>query len=116
MQQQVVYLVSSVERVVELGLPFAFTDGHAEMRVDIRYFDDPADLGQLDWRVLHASGWRNDEERRKRQSEFLVQGFLPLSGLLGFATRTSDVKQRVDRLFRDRQVSLRGRVRPDWYY
>lgn len=112
----IVYLVSSVERVCELSLPFAFTDGHAEMRLDVHYYDAPADLRRLDWPVLQASGWNGDEERRKRQSEFLIHGFAPLAVMVGFATKTPAARARVQTILAAHGSGLRGRVRPDWYY
>ncbi len=111
-----IYLVSSVERVQELGLPFAFTDGHAEMRLDVHYYDDSKDLDRLDWQVLRAAGWNGDEERRKRQSEFLVHQFLPLEAFIGFAAQGKAAHAQVNALFTAGGHPLRGRLRPDWYY
>ncbi|CAM3711875.1 DUF4433 domain-containing protein [Deinococcus frigens] len=115
-QKRLVYLVSSVENVAALSLPFAFTDGHAEMRVDVRYFDNKADLVHLDWRVIRAAGWNGDEQRRKRQSEFLIHGAAPLSVLLGFATQSEAAQNEVEQLLEQYGVTLWGGVRPGWYY
>lgn len=115
-QKDLVYLVGSVERVLDLGLPYVFTDGHAEMRVDVHHFDDPAALARLDWPVIRAQGWNSDEERRKRQAEFLVHRFAPLSMILGYATQNGAAKRQVQAALTAAGVSLGGKVRPDWYY
>lgn len=43
-----IYLVSSVERVQEARLDFAFTDGHPIMALS-RFYNDPVDLSKVDW-------------------------------------------------------------------
>src|SRR6266496_4939159 len=49
---ELVYLVSSVERLVELGLPTLFTDRNAALEF-ATYAADPAELNSLvDWRLM----------------------------------------------------------------
>ncbi len=56
-----IYLVSSIERVQELGMRFAFSDGHPIMRLT-RFYNDIADLNKVDWEAMRARMWRETEE------------------------------------------------------
>src|SRR4030095_8092029 len=69
-QEAIIYLISSVERVIETAQPWCFTDGHAVETVS-RYYERLEDLEQLDWEVIHNWSWRNiqsdlDRKRRKQ--------------------------------------------------
>lgn len=81
-QREIIYLVSSLNRLQELGKPFVFTDGHARHQLT-RFFNDPKNLDQLDWPVIGANYWANDENdpdrKRKKQAECLVWGDLSVS-------------------------------------
>lgn len=77
-QDPLVYLVSTVERVGQAGLDFAFSDGHPIMRLS-EFYNDQSDLARLDWEVMRSIYWFDNEEhpdrKRRRQAEFLVHEF-----------------------------------------
>ncbi len=79
-QAPVIYLGSKVEAVIAAGLPFVFTDGHAAMDLT-DFYDDLANLGQIDWPLMSATYWLDNEEypdrKRRRQAEFLIHQFAP---------------------------------------
>ena len=55
-QEPLVYLVSTAQAVEEAGLSFAFTDGHAIMRLSEQYFD-LSNLDKLSWGVINGTYW-----------------------------------------------------------
>jgi len=78
-QKEIVYLKSTAEAVSTAGLPFVFTDGHAIIGYT-RQFSNLTDLDKVPWDVIRAQYWNNFPDGRcKRQSEFLVHNFFPLS-------------------------------------
>ena len=73
--KRLVYLVSDLRRVREMGLRCVFTDGHAT-KAFTTFYEDDADLDKVDWRVMRLRQWTDspgDPDRsRRRQAEFLV--------------------------------------------
>lgn len=101
-QREIVYLVSSLNRLQEIGKPFAFTDGHARHQLT-RFFNDIKDLDQLDWSVINSNYWANDENdadrKRKKQAECLVYGDLPLSCIQYILVYDEAMKAYIQHLF-----------------
>lgn len=119
-QRPIVYLVSSVERLQELGLRFIFSDGHSLSAIS-RWYDDPADLSHLDWETVQASFWfdtEDDPDRcRRKQAELLVYEFVPWEALLGIAVLDEEMRKVVEALLREELGTLPYiNVREDWYY
>jgi hypothetical protein len=81
-QAPVLHLVSSAEAVERAGLPFTYTEGHAEIAFS-EFYEGLADLpGRIDWNVMRSKYWNDDpprivDRKRKRQAEFLVHRFFP---------------------------------------
>jgi ssDNA thymidine ADP-ribosyltransferase, DarT len=118
-QRPVVYLVSSVERLEDLGLRYVFSDGHGLMRLTT-WSDDPGLLDQLDWQAIYAQQWQLPEDpdlSRRKQAELLVHGFLPWNALLGIAVVEPAVGREVKERLNEVGVDIFAlKTRPDWYY
>jgi ssDNA thymidine ADP-ribosyltransferase DarT-like protein len=119
-QGSIVYLVSSVERLQELKLRFVFSDGHGLSAIT-RWYDDPANLSQLDWEAILSHYWFDTEEDpdrgRRKQAELLVHRSLPWEALLGVAVIDEGVRVDVAaRLQSFLETTPYVRVRRDWYY
>lgn len=119
-QRSVIYLVSSVEKLRELGLRFVFSDGHGLSAIT-RWSDDPEDLDRLDWEQILSRFWFDTEEDpdrcRRKQAELLVYGAVPWEALLGIAVLDEEMKAEVEaRLRGEMAVMPYVRVRRDWYY
>lgn len=80
-QDEIVYVVSSVNTIVNCGLPFFFTDQHAKAALANGY-NNLANLSAIDWNVVLSRIWFNtitDWNRRDRkQAEFLVLNHVPV--------------------------------------
>ena len=120
-QGQLVYLVSSVQRVTEAELDFVFTDRHGIRRY-AQFFTETHDLRKIDWRLMRATWWDAIPEYRDRkerkQAEFLVHKAIPWD-LIGFiAVMTPSMQRRVETLLEEYPPPIRKpvRVERDWYY
>lgn len=79
----IVYCVSTVQRILDTDLPFIFTDGHAIDSLssqydhhDIQYIDQ-----LIDKKAIEAKYWKDDNDldlKRRKEAEFLVLGDIPL--------------------------------------
>lgn len=119
-QRPIVYLVSSVERLQELGLQFVFSDGHGLAEIT-RWYDEPDQLDHLDWTAIQARFWLDTEEDpdrcRRKQAELLIHRFVPWEALVGIAV----LDQEMARELETRLESVVAEIpylnaRPDWYY
>lgn len=115
-QTPVVHLVATVEKVVDSGLGFVFTDGHAEIDIS-RQFDDLADLHRIDWKIMGERYWHDtpeDNDRlRRRQAEFLVHRALPWHLVDRVGVISDEIAAAVRTVVGPTPPVI---VRPDWYY
>lgn len=119
-QEPLVYLVSTVEAVVDAGLPFVFTDRHS-LATYAKWSDREVDLDALDWVTIYADYWANtaeDRERKNRkQAECLVHGSMPVPLCHEVAVVSPAAKARVEALPRRAGSHIPPVVvRPRWYY
>jgi hypothetical protein len=117
-QEEVLHLATSTDRITEERLPFAFTDGHAVVTLS-EFYDDLKELGRIDWPLMRSRYWFDTDEdpdrKRRRQAEFLVHGFVPLSCLLEIGVMTDAIIRMVAETL-GQDSALKVRVRPSWYY
>lgn len=77
--QDIVMLVSSIQRLRELELAFIYTDQHA-YAVATEFYDRSDDLGQIDWPLLQRRDFKTDDtdpgKQLRYQAEALVYQFL----------------------------------------
>jgi hypothetical protein len=114
-----VYIVSSVEKMNELGYLFAFTDGHALMKLS-SFYNDLAHISTLDWSVLGAAVWKNtdtDNDRsRRRQAEFLVKSQVGVEAFKEVAVYSAEMAKRTTELTQKHQLQIAVSVKKSWYY
>lgn len=117
-QDEIVYLVTSTDKIQQSGLSYVYTDGHALMGFT-EFYHRLEDLYHVDWNVMSSKYWFDTEEdpdrKRRRQAEFLVYKGLPIDLLLGFAVKSEKIKQRLEKLLELYQLSIGVGIR-DWYY
>lgn len=103
-QEEIVYLVAPFERIKAHCAEWCFTDGNAR-DFSSRYFNQEAELDQVDWEMVQEQNWRNTEEdmdrKRRKQAEFLVKTHVPaacFSHIIAYeAEKVKFVQQEVDR-------------------
>lgn len=118
-QRPIVHLVSSAEVVQSAGQPFAFTDGHADMDIS-RFFANLDDLNRIDWEIMQSKYWRDTNEdgdrKRRRQAEFLVHQFFPLTLVDKIGTYNMSIAHQVQALFASSPHQPTVESEPLWYY
>ena len=98
--QDIVYCISSVAKIIESGLDFLFTDGHAVASLSSIY--DPGqinDIDQLvDFNAVHVKYWRTDNDldlKRRKEAEFLVGNDIPVQAIVGYVVFNEAAKQQL---------------------
>lgn len=119
--KSLIYLVSSVQRVQEMGLKFAFSDGHPT-KAFTRFYNDVAYMDRVDWKVMKMRRWNDTDEdpdrSRRRQAEFLVHETFPWEAVEFLAVKNAEMKRRLD-AFLSENWSDRVKyveVHADWYF
>ena len=118
-EEPLVFMATTMGTVMDLGLPFVFTDGHP-IAAFTDYFDDPAQVSEIDWALMLQRDWNNTNEdpdrQRRRQAEFMVYKSLPLSAIVAMAARSDRIAARATEIVTTLGYTLTVAVRPDWYY
>lgn len=116
-----VYLVSSVQKIHEAGLGFAFTEGHP-IKAFTRFFDDVNELGEVHWDVMRSKLWYDDDEHpdrsRRRMAEFLVHREFPWSEVEFLVVKSRYMEGHVKDLIEASppDMSRPVKVAPNWYF
>ena len=120
-QEPIVYLVSSVQKIKELGIPFIFSDGHGLAAIT-DWYDDLGELVNVDWGMVYQHYWAdipedNDRQRRK-QAEFLVYRFCPWSAIERVVAVNQKVNSQVVDIISKHPDEMQREVltKPSWYY
>lgn len=119
-EDPILHLVTTAEAVAAAGLPFTFTDGHAELAVS-DFFENLAELAtKVDWPVMRLTYWNDTPEqpdrKRKRQAEFLVHHFAPWTLLQGIGVKTPAMKMHIEEMLGASTHRPTVSVKRNWYY
>ena len=118
-QEEVIYLVSKLQKVLEAELSFFFTDGHALMQFT-QVYQDPKDLDKIDWEVMRAVYWNDTTEdsdrKRRRMAEFLVHEHFPVECIGLIAVKNQKKKKQVEQLLYQSNRQIPVKVYENWYY
>lgn len=116
-----IYVVSSVQRVQEMGLKFVFSDGHPTKAFS-EIYNDPIRLDKVDWNIMEARYWsdtgEDPDKSRRRQAEFLVHGAFPWEAVESLAVKNAEVKRRLDKFLVEKWPNCVKpvRVASGWYF
>lgn len=120
---KLVYLLSSLERLHDLGYSPILTDRNAALAyAEYREFDpeDPIDDDFIDWPLMGETYWNNTLEnpqrRERRMAEALVPERIAWDAITGIATKSDLVADEVRGLLAASQSSVAVSVRPHWYF
>lgn len=98
--ENIVYCVTSVQKIIDQRLSFVFTDGHAVDGFTSQY--DEARIHDLDslidWKAVHAKYWKDETDldlKRRKEAEFLVLGDIDADAVLGFVVFSESAKNRL---------------------
>lgn len=118
-QQSIVYLVSSIGKVLDQNYPFVFTDGNATSR-NTNFYSDFKDLDKIDWSLIFSSNWYNTPEdpdrKHRRQAEFLVHNFFSWRQVEWLVVIDEEMADKVNTLVENLSYRPQVFVEPEWYY
>lgn len=117
--RDIVFLVSSVHRLRELGLPFIYTNQHA-YPVDTDFYDGSDDLRQIDWELLRRRDFKTDDsdpgKQLRYQAEVLIHRHVPLEAVLGIGCHNEAVRHSIESMAAERGLGLAIRTTPSLYF
>ncbi|MCG9881280.1 MAG: DUF4433 domain-containing protein [Bacteroidia bacterium] len=98
--ENIVYCVTSVQKIIDFELDFVFTNGHAVDRFPFQF--SRLDINNLDtildWNAINARYWRDDNDldmKRRKEAEFLVSGDIPINAILGYVVYNENSKVKI---------------------
>ncbi len=116
--ENIVYCVSSVQRIIDENLTFFFSDGHATNGLSKFYskakVSEIKDL--IDFEAANAKYWKDENDldlKRRKEAEFLVKEDIPAACILGFACYNDEAK---DKLLAMGISEKRIIVKPNFYF
>jgi len=100
-QDDIIYLVTTLERIEELELACVYTDGHARARI-INFYNSREDLDKLDWETIQATNWKNTPEdpdkMNRKQSECMIKDHVPVECLERILVYSEIAEEKVKNL------------------
>lgn len=118
-QNEIVYLVSTVEAITASGLQWCFTDGHAVEAITC-FYEHSDDLRHVDWKMVDAEFWANSTEdpdrKRRKQSEFLVYEKFPISLVTEIGVYDTIAQENVYNTCSTAALNIPVNIQTSWYY
>lgn len=115
---EIIYLVTNTEKLVQMGKYYFYTDGHLNS-VYTQIFDDN-NFSKVDLNACKAKYWTNTEKdpdlKRRKQAEFNIHGDLPVNILDGILVYSEKIKRQVLKLLQTYNLELKVNVKPSYYY
>ncbi len=118
-QEDIVYLISSFDKVKLHNLVYFFTDGNARSETTTAYVSE-ADFTMLDWETIYGTYWKSDEtdllRKQKKQAELLIKHHLPVSCIDYIGVFNNTAKQNVLNLLKESNLNIPIKVSPTKLY
>lgn len=107
--ENIVYCVSSIQKIIDLNLDFVFTDGHAVDGFSTQYSSkDVKNIDAiLDKGAINAKYWRDENDldmKRRKEAEFLVLGDIALNAILGYLVYNENARNSLIKLGIDETI------------
>jgi len=115
---EIVIFVSSLPKLRAEGVPFLFTDRHANLAT-AQFSDDLAMLNWIDWERLRRRDFRRDAEDpakvERYQAEALIHQHVPTNAMLGVVCYNSSISGWVEGVAKAQRCALRVIAKSGWY-
>lgn len=124
-QFEILYFEFPIDLVERVGA--VFTDSSANRDFPPAFFDDAADLGELDWEAIDSKKWSARDEwgnvdeafKQRRMAELLIHDRLSVTEASRCVVWNNDVKKRVEDIVGDRpfpSIEFQDKWnRPHWF-
>jgi len=119
-QSEIIYLISSIEKINELNKKFVFTDGHAYASFT-QFYNEESKLDNIDWKAVKLIRWNNTNDdpdrKRRKQAECFIHKFIEVKGLLGVAVYNKECYNYIQQTLKDTSSSnIKLIIKSNWYY
>ena len=96
----IIYCVSSVQKILDNNLNFFFTDGHATDNFSSFYSRTEIDnIEQLvDFEATNAKFWKKQDDldfKRRKEADFLIKEDLPSNLIIGYIVNIEESKNKL---------------------
>ena len=114
----IVYCVTSIEKIIESKNDYLFTDGHPLNRLTtIHTKDEIEDLYEIiDKKAIKSIQWSDENDldlKRRKEAEFLLLGDLGIDSVVGFVVYDEKAKNKmIDFGVQESKIA----IRKDYYY
>ena len=109
-QNEIVFIVCNLEKIVDTCQKWCYTDGHAKNALS-NFYDDLKYLDKLDWELINSRYWNNtqkDNDRmRRKQAEFLVYEKVELNCIQGLIVKNEERKLEMEKIILNLDLSLK---------
>ena len=114
---EVVYLVSSVPKIIALGWDWIASDRNAALHL-AEFVDDERSLADhISWNVIRARYWTDHPDGADlRAAEFLVHESVPWQAIEAIVTKTEQARSKVEALVAGSVHVPAISVRAQWYF
>lgn len=109
-QHKIVYIVCRVAAVIQNCFEWVFTDGHAKDKITT-FYNNIAELEEvIDWNMVFEQYWANTEEdfdrRRRKQAEFLIKSYVPVSCIHNIIVRNDTRKAEIEAMLKKYKLTI----------
>lgn len=118
-QEDIIYLISTTEKLQELKTSFIFTDGHS-FAAYTQFFNNTKYLSQVDWKTVNLIRWNNtpddSDRKRRKEAECLVHKEVPFESIIGIVVYNQKVYDYISSVLKKNKINLPINTEPGWYY
>ena len=120
MQDDLLYLVSSTQRLDEQALDFVVFDRNATLTTAQSYSKDQPWAHALDWEAIKSKNFQHDparpDRKNKQQAECLIYNSASINSLLGIVAMNEKVNEELKSKIARAGVKLSSGVWRDCYF
>lgn len=117
-QEDIIYLVTSFEKLNALGCQLVFTDRHAKLDYT-KFYQHVEDLVNLNWELIKTEQWGRQygaERKEMKQAECLVHEFVPIEAILGIAVLNEKAQKQVYQYLSESGLDIPVKIKPNFYF
>ncbi len=118
-QDDIIYLITTFEKVKEFELPYVYFDGHGYHNFSQIYNSEDG-LNDLDWNTINTRRWFDTEDdpdrKRRKQAEFLIHQEMPIEAIHVIGVNNLETKERVEGIRSKHESKLEVIVFKNGYY
>lgn len=117
---EIVFVVSSVQAMRKARVAMLFTDRHAYVATAC-WSGDAAKLAtMIDWDILRRHDFARDDaypdKKERYQAEALAHALVPVEALIGIACASEGERAQIEAMVTGAGRMLPVRPRPEWYF